>query len=131
MATRHTKRNRNPGRGFYQTDDDGEDDGLGPRRESARLSHMSEFDRDILDRDVHIPDTEFMFTHRQIATMLAVSTETLRNRIFFYKGRSVGRPKPRQIVTVNIAPSLTDAPMWRVTETEFRRYLSAIGVAPR
>lgn len=128
MATRNTKRNKNPGHGFYLTNDDGEYDGLGnDRGGKPKLSHMSEFDRDILDRTVHIPDLEFLFTLKQVGTMLAMSSDTLRKRILFFTGRSVGRPKPREIVTVNVAPSLTDLPMWRVTETEFRRYLVVIG----
>lgn len=131
MATRYTKRNKTQTRGFYQTNDDDEDDGLGPRGGRPKSSHLSEFDRDILDRNVHIPETEFLFTIPQISTMLAVSQDTLKDRMLYFKGRSIGTPKSRQMVTVNIAPSLTDAPMWRVTETEFRRYLGAVGIRAR
>lgn len=128
MATRNTKRNKNPGHGFYLTNDDGEYDGLGgPRGGKPSRAHMSEFDRDILDRAVHIPDIEFMFTLKQIGNMLAMSDGTLRDRVLFFQGRSIGKPKSKEIVTVNLAPNLTDRPMWRVAESEFRRYLAAIG----
>lgn len=128
MATRNTKRNKSPGHGFYLTNDDGEYDGLGnDRGGKPKLSHMSEFDRDILDRTVHIPDIEFLFTLKQVCNMLAMSYGTMSKRILFFMGRSVGKPRPKEIVAVNVAPSPSDAPMWRVTETEFRRYLVAIG----
>lgn len=122
MATRHTKRNKKNTAGFYT-----DEENPAPRGRPS-LSHMSEFDRDILDRAVHIPDLEFLFTIKQLSTMLAMSLPTLHNRILFFQGRSVGKPKPRQIVAVNVAPSLNDTPMWRVTETEFRRYLAAVGI---
>lgn len=89
---------------------------------------MSEFDRDILDRSVRIPETEFLFTLPQIAMMLAVSESTLKGKLLHFNGRSIGKPIARQMVAVNIAPNLTDTPMWRVSEKELRRYLGVIGI---
>ena len=121
MATRYSKRNKKNTDGFY--------DDEGPSLQGRpRLSHMSEFDRDILDRSVHVPETEFLFTLPQVSTMLAVSRETLHNRMIHFGGRSIGKPQPRQMVAVNIAPNLTDTPMWRISEKELRRYLKVIGI---
>lgn len=121
MATRYGKRNKKNTAGFY-------DDESPPTGGRPRLSHMSEFDRDILDRSVHVPETEFLFTLPQVSTMLAVSRETLRERMIHFNGRSIGKPQPRQMVAVNIAPNLTDPPMWRISEKELRRYLKVIGI---
>lgn len=121
MATRYSKRNKKNTAGFY--------DDEGPSLQGRpRLSHMSEFDRDILDRSVHVPETEFLFTLPQVSTMLAVSRDTLHDRMIHFSGRSIGKPQPRQMVAVNIAPNLTDAPMWRISEKELRRYLKVIGI---
>lgn len=63
-----------------------------------------------------------MYTLDQIATMLAISEETLIAQLIYFEGRSSGMPSSQLIRARNIAPR-HKVPVWRVSEREFIRWL--------
>lgn len=77
-------------------------------------------------RSVGLPPVIFMYTLDQIATMINVKEETLRQKYLYYVGRSSGRPQRHHMEAVNIAPP-EDKAEWRVTMTQFVKWLKRMG----
>lgn len=100
-----------------------------PRRNRHPLysgKRITEFDRDLLEASVVIPELTFYFTLDQIATMLAMDQRYMEKKYIYFVGLEPLRRTARKIQAVNMAPSDHDDPDWRVEEKEFRRFVRAM-----
>jgi hypothetical protein len=79
------------------------------------------------ERDkIGLPPRIILYTPDQIAGMLELREEYVRQKLLFYDRREPGiRPKER-LRSVNIAPE-GETPEWRVSERELLRYLRLKG----
>lgn len=77
--------------------------------------------------ELGLPVRPFLYTADQIATLLSVSTETVRSQYFQYPDRMVGRRRPDKMVARNIAPE-GKRPEWRVAERELIRWMRNRGM---
>lgn len=91
-----------------------------------RGRRLSEFDRDLLEASATIPELTFYFTLDQVASMLALDTETLKRKYIYFVGLEPLRRTARKIQAVNMAPGDMDEPDWRVEEKEFRRFVKSM-----
>ena len=77
--------------------------------------------------DVGLPVRAFLYTLDQIAYMLSVSEDRVRNSgMVHYQGRSVGAKKPDRMMARDIAGP-NESPDWRVAEQEFIRWMKRKG----
>ena len=80
------------------------------------------------ERDrIGLPPRIFMYTADQIATMLELTEQHVKSKLFFYDRREPGLTPKTKMRAFNIAPE-GETPEWRVTEREFIRYLRHRGV---
>lgn len=96
-----------------------------PRRPIAKNARSSQghnpTDSDTAD-SVHLPVRVILYSLDQIAVFLAVTEAHLKTKYMFYEGRSLGKAPRALLLARNIAPEGT-RPDWRVTETEFVRWM--------
>jgi len=71
---------------------------------------------------VKLPLREFMYTIDQIAYLLELKEQYVKERIIFYEGRTVGVPTRDEMVAVNVARE-GDKPEWRVAERHLKRWM--------
>lgn len=74
-----------------------------------------------------LPPRIFMYTADQIAMMLELTEDYVRQKLLFYDRREPGLTPKTKMRAFNIAPE-GETPEWRVTEREFIRYLKHRGV---
>ena len=75
---------------------------------------------------VGLPPKPFLYTLDQVAYLLSLDEQTLKNHYLHYEGRSVGAASRERIIARNIAPSGVK-PEWRVAERELIRYMKFKG----
>ena len=80
-----------------------------------------------MPQGVNLPIRVFMYTIDQIAFMLEVSEQNVRESFLFYEGRSVGVCPRDKLLAVDISPDNATTPEWRVAETHFRRWMKFKG----
>lgn len=73
-------------------------------------------------QEVGLPIREFFYTVDQIALLLELREQYVRERILFYEGRSVGAPRKDEMVAVNFAHE-GDKPEWRIAERHLKRWM--------
>lgn len=71
---------------------------------------------------IGLPVRPFLYTIDQIAALINMSEETVKNSYLFYQGRSVGSLPKDRILVRNIAPD-GEKPEWRASEKDFVRWL--------
>lgn len=77
---------------------------------------------------VGLPVRTFLYTLDQIAYMLSLSEDRVRNSgMVHYYGRSTGSKSPDRMMARNIASSQTEPPDWRVAEQELIRWMKRKG----
>lgn len=77
---------------------------------------------------VGLPPNVFLYTLDQVATILSLSVEEFKNKGYvFYEGRSTYIKKNAQMSARNIAPNPTDAPVWRILDSELVRWMKLKG----
>lgn len=81
------------------------------------------FDEDHIRNEVVLPLREFFYTLDQIAYMLDCPISEIMDHYGYFTGRTLGRQGTRLRV-VNIA-SADQAPDWRVSELDFKIWMSA------
>lgn len=75
---------------------------------------------------IGLPIVTFLYTLDQIAAMVNVDMHDLHYKYIYFLQRSTG-PKPRtKMIARNIAPD-DEPPDWRVSHTDFVRWLSGNG----
>lgn len=70
---------------------------------------------------VSLPDPEFFYTIDQVAYLLSVEEQWVRQRTFFY-GRSPKRKRLDDLEAINIAKP-DETPVWRISHRELTRWL--------
>lgn len=75
---------------------------------------------------IKLPAVVFLYTMDQIATMINVAEESLRQSYVHYDGRSTGPCPKDRMLAYNIAPQ-GERPEWRVSDKAFRRWLRLKG----
>ncbi len=74
---------------------------------------------------IALPIRPFLYTLDQVAAMLSVREDTLREQYLYFEGRSTGT-RVGKMTARNIAPD-TAPPDWRIAEHVFRNYLKSKG----
>ena len=77
-------------------------------------------------KDIALPARPFLYTIDQIASMLSMTVQDVHVRYIYHAGRDVGFKSREMIEARNISPRDQD-PEWRVTDSEFRRWLKFKG----
>lgn len=78
------------------------------------------------NKKIILPETPFLYTLDQIATLTGLTMTTLRERYIWFEHRSTGVKRTKLMLAHNInGPE--DKPEWRVSEREFVRWLRACG----
>ena len=77
-------------------------------------------------QDVGLPPRPFLYTIDQIATLLNMREENVRNRYMYLEGRSEGVRRRDLMTARNIAPA-NEKPDWRVADREFVRWMKTMG----
>lgn len=78
--------------------------------------------------EIQLPATPFLYTLDQVAVLLNLPQKDVEKQCHFI-GRNVGERKPDQLQAMNVAPG--DRPAdWRVSESEFMRWLIRMGYEP-
>jgi hypothetical protein len=77
-------------------------------------------------REVQLPPRLFLYTMDQVAVILDVTIDQVRQHLAYYEGRSVGRSRKEEIRFRNIAAP-DEKPDWRVTEHDLVRWLKFKG----
>lgn len=77
-------------------------------------------------KEVGLPPIIFLFTLDQVAGMLNIQEQTLRQKYLYYRGRSSGRPQRHHMEAVNISPS-DEKSDWRVSMKEFVKWCRKMG----
>lgn len=78
---------------------------------------------------IELPYRPFLYTLDQIATLTAISVQSLKDTHLYFAGRTEGVRNPDLLVAHNIVPP-PDKPDWRVEEREFLRWLKRKGFLP-
>lgn len=73
-------------------------------------------------QQIDLPQRLFLYTVDQIATVLGVTDQTVKQTHLFFDKRNVGAPPKDKMLARNIAPQ-GERPDWRVTEKELLRWL--------
>ena len=76
--------------------------------------------------DLKLPPRPFLYTMDQIATLLSCTESYLKNNLAHFKGRTITRRTPDEILFMNIAKE-DETPNWRVEHTELVRWLRRKG----
>lgn len=80
------------------------------------------------ERDrIGIPVRVFFYTPDQIATMLELEVDYVKNSLLFYEGRQPGLCPKSKMRAINVAKE-GDVPQWRISENTFLGYLRSRGV---
>jgi hypothetical protein len=77
-----------------------------------------------------LPARPFLYTLDQIASLLGVTEDYLKNPangFCFFTGRTPGRPRPDEVRVVNLQPDPHRSPDWRVEERELIRWMKRRG----
>lgn len=77
-------------------------------------------------REVRLPPRLFLYTMDQVAVILDVTTNQVKNNIAFFEGRSIGRSRKEEMRFRNIAAP-DEKPDWRVSEHDLVRWLKFKG----
>jgi hypothetical protein len=80
-------------------------------------------------KNIELPETPFLYTLDQIATLVNLELKTLRLTRIHFDGRSVGGRKLKTMLAHNIAAP-DETPDWRVSEVELVRWLRYCGFRP-
>lgn len=76
-----------------------------------------------MPKDLGLPIRPFMYTLDQIAFLLEVKEEYLKNNLLFFEGRSVGVCPKDKMLAIDISPDDAPRPEWRVTEVHLKRWM--------
>jgi hypothetical protein len=76
--------------------------------------------------NVGLPPRPFLYTIDQLAVVLNMREENIKNRYLYLEGRSIGVRRKDLMVARNIALR-EEKPDWRVTEREFIRWMKLKG----
>ena len=80
------------------------------------------------ERDkIGLPPRIFMYTPDQIAAMLSLTEQYVKDKVLFYDRREPGITPKTKMRAINVAPE-GETPQWRVAEKEFIRYLRSRGL---
>lgn len=74
---------------------------------------------------ITLPMIPFLYTVDQLAAMLSMEENSIRQRLLFYEGRSTGAQRKDQMRAINIArddESKKEAE-WRISDFEFRKWM--------
>lgn len=77
--------------------------------------------------DMGLPPRVFLYTLDQIAMMLGLEMQSLKNSHIFFEGRHVGTKPKMKMRARDISGEDDSKPDWRVTEFEFKRWLKLHG----
>lgn len=77
-------------------------------------------------KEVNLPPRPFLYTLDQIATILSVSEQTVRNKYIYFVGRSIGVARASLLKARNLADP-DKRPDWRVSEQELIRWMKTRG----
>ena len=75
---------------------------------------------------IGLPPRPFLYTLDQVATIIALPIEKLRDAYVYYVGLDAGPRRLDQLCARNIAPH-GDRPEWRVEEHELIRWMKRRG----
>lgn len=74
-----------------------------------------------------LPPTPFFYTVDQVAGLLQISEQKIRDKLLFYMGRSTGIPPKSKLVATNMMPE-GETPEWRILDKHLVRYLRFKGI---